>query len=412
MRAAAKKAARRRTPPRHRSTASRLELTILMPCLDEAETVGACVDKAKGFLRRRRVRGEVLVADNGSADGSQRIARAHGARVVEVARKGYGAALLGGIEAARGRYIVMGDADGSYDFSALERFLDELRAGNDLVMGNRFAGGIAPGAMPPLHRYLGNPLLSFLGRLLFGMPIRDILCGLRGFRISAVRALGLRTSGMEFAIESVVRSALAGLRIAQVPTTLAPDGRSRPPHLRTWRDGWRVLKFMLIFSPRWLFVAPGAALVVLGTLLAAALFYGPLRFTGNVVLDLNTFIVACLLIVVGFQILTFGALSHRYATVAGFSPPQRAAWRRPTTERLLAIAFVLAAVGLGMIGYAVETWASRNFGSLTDPFIPRTVVAGMALTLIGLQTFFAAFLFGILEIPLQAREPPGDIGGQ
>jgi glycosyltransferase involved in cell wall biosynthesis len=236
-----------------------MELTILMPCLNEAETIGVCIDKALGFLRRAGVEGEVLVADNGSRDGSQAIAESRGARVVPVSERGYGAALRGGIAAARGRYIIMGDADNSYDFSRLEGFLDALRNGADLVMGNRFAGGIERGAMPLLHHWLGNPLLSFIGRLFFKIPIHDFHCGLRGFNTQTMRELDLRTSGMEFASEMVVRAALEKLRVMEVPTTLAPDGRSRPPHLRTWRDGWRHLKFLLIYSPRWLFLYPACS---------------------------------------------------------------------------------------------------------------------------------------------------------
>ena len=242
------------------------ELTVLMPCLNEVETLAACIGKALAYLRTQRVAGEVLLADNGSDDGSQAIARELGARVVDVPTKGYGAALLGGIAQARGRFVIMGDADDSYDFSQLDGFLARLRDGADLVIGNRFAGGIAPGAMPPLHRYLGNPVLSLIGRLFFGVGVGDFHCGLRGFRTDRVRALDLRTTGMEFASEMVVRSAVAGLRIDEVPCRLAPDGRSRKPHLKTWRDGWRHLKFLLIFSPRWLFLLPGGALTILGAL--------------------------------------------------------------------------------------------------------------------------------------------------
>lgn len=234
-----------------------LELTILMPCLNEAETLAVCIRKAKEYLELSGVAGEVLIADNGSTDGSQEIARAGGARVVAVASRGYGAALLGGIDAAHGKYIIMGDADDSYDFTALQPFVDGLRKGADIVMGNRFKGGIAPGAMPMLHRYLGNPVLSGIGRLFFRIPIKDFHCGLRGFSRERIRELNLRTTGMEFASEMLVRAALAGYTVEEVPTTLKPDGRSRPPHLRTWRDGWRHLSFLLMYSPRWLFLYPG-----------------------------------------------------------------------------------------------------------------------------------------------------------
>src|ERR1017187_9439324 len=254
-----------------------VEVTVLMPCLDEAETVATCVDKAVAFLVDHDIDGEVVVADNGSTDGSQQAAEAAGARVVSIPERGYGSALLGGIRAARGKYVIMGDADDSYDFTALMPFLDRLRAGADLVMGNRFQGGIAPGAMPALHRYLGNPVLSFTGRLFFRSKIGDFHCGLRGFRRDSVLALGLQASGMEFASEMVVKATLAGQRVEEVPTTLSPDGRSRPPHLRSWRDGWRHLRFLLLFSPRWLFLIPGAALFALGLVIGVAVTLAPLR---------------------------------------------------------------------------------------------------------------------------------------
>ncbi len=239
------------------------ELTILMPCLNEAETLATCIDKAMLFLKRSGVSGEVLIADNGSSDGSPEIAGRHGARVVQVKEKGYGAALLGGIQAARGTYVIMADADDSYDFAHLDGFVAKLRQGCELVMGNRFLGGIKPGAMPPLHRYLGNPVLTGIGRLFFKSPSGDFHCGLRGFSKQAIDRLELQTTGMEFASEMVVKATLHGLRIAEVPTTLSPDGRSRPPHLRSWRDGWRHLRFLLIFSPRWLFLYPGLCMISL-----------------------------------------------------------------------------------------------------------------------------------------------------
>src|SRR5215472_16998517 len=272
--------------------AGQLELTILMPCLNEAETVAICVQKAMSFLLLNGVNGEVIVADNGSTDGSQELAGAAGARVVKVPERGYGSALLGGIQAARGRYIIMGDADDSYDLTALMPFLDRLRAGADLVMGNRFRGGIAPGAMPALHRYLGNPVLSFIGRLFFRAKLGDFHCGLRGFRRDSVLSLGLQTSGMEFASEMVVRATLAGQHVEEVPTTLSPDGRSRPPHLRSWRDGWRHLRFLLLFSPRWLFLIPGIALLALGLVVGAAVLPAPLA-VGGITYDVNTLAVAC-----------------------------------------------------------------------------------------------------------------------
>ena len=380
------------------------EPTTLMPCLNEAETLAVCIEKAQGFLARAGVAGEVLVADNGSADGSQEIARRLGAQVVEVAERGYGAALLGGIAAARGRYVVMGDADDSYDFAALDPLLERLRAGAGLVMGNRFRGGIAPGAMPPLHRWVGNPVLSFLGRLFFRIPVGDFHCGLRGFHAETIRALGLTTTGMEFASEMVVRAALAKVRIEEAPTTLRPDGRSRPPHLRTWRDGWRHLKFLLMYSPRWLFLYPGGLLAGLGVLLAAALFPGPV-WMGAVEMDLNTFVAACLMIVAGVQLVTFGVLSRAYAALTGFLPKTRASGAvlsRLNTESMALLGAGLGVAGLASFGYALSVWLSVHLGALTSPLIPRLVMGGLALAVVGLQTFFAAFLLGVLTIP-QAR---------
>ena len=280
--------------PAEALAADQLELTILMPCLNEAETILGCIEKAKSFLTRTGIAGEVLVADNGSSDGAAALARQAGARVIAVAERGYGAALRAGIAAARGCFVIIGDADGSYDFANLDAFIAKLRDGCDLVMGNRFAGGIAPRAMPLLHRYVGNPLLSLIGRLICGARIGDFHCGLRGLRREAILALDLRTAGMEFASEMVVRAALAGLAVAQVPTTLAADGRSRPPHLRTWHDGWRHLRFLLMVSPRWLFLYPGLALVTFGSIGTALLFLGPVRITARFGLGEHTFLVAAI----------------------------------------------------------------------------------------------------------------------
>ena len=264
-----------------------MELSIVMPCLNEAETLATCIDKARGFLDRHGIAGEIVIADNGSTDGSQEIAVSRGARVVNVPSKGYGSALMGGIAAARGRYVIMGDADDSYDFTDLMPFVERLRAGDELVMGNRFLGGIEPGAMPPLHKYLGNPVLTWIGRLFFGSPSGDFHCGLRGFDRQAILSLDLQTTGMEFASEMVVRATLQGLRIDEVPTTLSKDGRSRPPHLRSWRDGWRHLRFLLMYSPRWLFLYPGLFLMIVGLLAGAWLLPGPRRI-GGVELDIQT----------------------------------------------------------------------------------------------------------------------------
>lgn len=398
----------------HTNSATQLELTVLMPCLDEAETLAICIRKARAFLDRTGISGEVLVADNGSTDGSREIAVAEGARVVAVARKGYGAALLGGIADARGRFIVMGDADDSYDFSRLESFVARLRAGADLVMGNRFRGGIEAGAMPPLHRYLGNPVLSFIGRLFFHINAGDFHCGLRAFNAESIRKLDLQTTGMEFASEMLVRSSLAGLRIEEVPTTLKPDGRSRPPHLRTWRDGWRHLKFLLIYNPRWLFFIPGAALAGLGLLFAALLVFGPLRVVDNLSLDLNTFVAACFMIVAGVQLITFGVISRRYAEITGILPGNRRSdWlaRTITTDRLAANAAICFAAGAMFFGYAVYRWAGLGFGPLNDSEIPRIVVLGLSLVVISVQAFFSAFLLGVLEVPVKRLRPESQPAG-
>ncbi len=308
-----------------------VELTILMPCLNEAQTLGVCIAKAQAFLERERICGEVLIADNGSTDGSIQIAEAGGARVVHVSQRGYGAALLGGIEAARGEYIIMGDADDSYDFENLDGFVENLRAGDDLVVGNRFEGGIDKGAMPALHYYLGNPVLSLIGRTLYRIPVGDFHCGLRGFRRDSIRKLQLQTSGMEFASEMVVRSGLDGLRISEVATTLRRDGRGRPPHLRTWRDGWRHLKFLLMYSPRWLYLVPGLILLLTGMLLALALAGGPVTIANAVTLDLNSFIAGCVMAVVGHQMISFGLIARYYASITGMLPA------RMQSDRILAL---------------------------------------------------------------------------
>lgn len=382
---------------------SEVELTILMPCLNEAETIGVCITKANEFLARSGISGEVLIADNGSTDGSIAIAQGLGARVVPVPTRGYGAALSGGIAAARGTYTIMGDADDSYDFRNLDSFLAELRTGQDLVMGNRFLGGIEPRAMPMLHRYLGNPVLSFLGRLFFSIPVGDFHCGLRGFRTSAIRELALKTAGMEFASEMVVRSALARLRIAEVPTTLKEDGRSRMPHLRTWRDGWRHLKFLLMYSPKWLFFYPGFLLTGFGALLSSILMFGPVR-VGSLVLDLNSFLTTCLLTIIGVQLITFGALARYYATVTGMLPAGPRSDRIVAlckTDRVALVALVLVVVGGLLFGASLIEWARVDFGTLVNPLVPRLVAAGLSIMTIGVQTGFAGFLFGIFDIAKQ-----------
>ena len=370
-----------------------------MPCLNEAATVGRCVEKARGFLQRARIEGEVLVADNGSSDGSQALAAQAGARVIEVAQRGYGAALNAGIAAAHGRYIIMGDADDSYDFSRLEAFVEKLRAGYPLVMGNRFKGGIQPGAMPPLHRYLGNPVLSFIGRLFFRSRVGDFHCGLRGFERDAVRTLELKTTGMEFASELVVKAALAGWRIAEVPTELHPDGRGRPPHLRSWRDGWRHLRFLLIFSPRWLFLYPGLALLAFGTALTSALYFSPLTFLGAG-LDIHSMLYASAGALLGLQLCLFALFARVSAQNAGLLP------RRPSVDRLLraltlerGLLFGLGAALCGFLWSAAAFWQWREtgFGALDPRAMMRDTIPATALMIGGMEIMLASFLLSLLK---------------
>ncbi len=375
-----------------------LELTILMPCLNEAETLATCIRKARGYLERSGVAGEVLIADNGSTDGSQAIAEAEGARVVPVPRKGYGAALIGGIAAARGRFVIMGDADDSYDFSSLQPFVDGLRAGADIVMGNRFRGGIAPGAMPVLHKYLGNPVLSFLGRLFFGLKAKDFHCGLRGFDRERMMALGCRTEGMEFASEMLVRASFAGYRIEEVPTTLKPDGRSRPPHLRTWRDGWRHLRFLLIHTPQWLFLYPGALFLALGLVGVALLSGGQVR-VGGVGLSIHTFLVLCQFVVIGVQLMAFAVMSQLYASHTGLFPvsdKRRAQLSLFSLENMLIAGGALLLAGFGGSLYCVWLWAGKGFGDLQYASLARVLMLSLTGLVVGVQLVFTAFLSAII----------------
>ena len=375
------------------------ELTILMPCLNEAATVAGCVGKARDFLRRAGIEGEVLVADNGSSDGSAERAAAAGARVVGVAERGYGAALRAGVEAAKGRYVIMGDADDSYDFSRLELFLGKLREGYPLVMGNRFKGGIRPGAMPRLHRYLGNPVLSFIGRLLFRTRVRDFHCGLRGFDRNAVRGLGLRTTGMEFASELVVKAALAGWRIAEVPTVLHPDGRGRPPHLRSWRDGWRHLRFLLLFSPRWLFLYPGLALLLSGVALATAIYFATLRFLG-VGLDIHSMLYASAAALLGMQLCLFALFARVSAQNAGLLPRRPAfdrLLRALTLERGLLLGLALLAAGFVWSAVAFWQWRETGFGALDPRVVMRETSPATTLMICGMEVMLASFLLSLLN---------------
>ncbi|HEX3370970.1 MAG TPA: glycosyltransferase family 2 protein [Candidatus Acidoferrales bacterium] len=375
-----------------------VELSVVMPCLDEAATVGICVKKAMEALSRHGIRGEVIVADNGSTDGSQQIAREMGARVVPVERRGYGSALQSGIAAAHGKFVLMGDADDTYDFSQLNEFVAKLNEGYDLVMGNRFKGKILPGAMPPLHRYLGNPVLTGLGRLFFKSPVGDFHCGLRAFRRDAIELLGLRTFGMEFASEMIVKAAAFGLRVTEIPTTLAPDRRDRAPHLRTWRDGWRHLRFLLLYSPRWLFLYPGFALFALGIAVSAFLLPGPLRI-GNVVFDVHTLLFAAMAILIGFQSVVFAAFTKIFAVSAGLLPEDprlTRAFRFITLEvgLILGILLILAGAGAWILG--LEYWRIREFGALDPEKTLRIVIPGVVCFTLGFQVVLSSFFLSVL----------------
>jgi glycosyltransferase involved in cell wall biosynthesis len=381
------------------------ELSIVMPCLDEAETLGICIEKAQAAFAEHGIAGEVVVADNGSSDGSQEIATRLGARVVPIEQRGYGSALMGGIAAARGRFVIMGDADDSYDFSALMPFLTRLREGYDLVMGNRFKGGIAPGAMPPLHRYLGNPVLTGIGRLFFSSPCGDFHCGLRGFRKQAITQLGLQTTGMEFASEMVVKATLLGLRITEVPATLSPDGRSREPHLRSWRDGWRHLRFLLLYSPRWLFLVPGAVLMLAGLLLGLWILPGA-KTVGGVTFDVNTLLYAAATIFIGFQSVIFAVFTKIYAINEGLLPEDprlNRLFRYVSLETGLLVGGLLVLVGLAASVYAVSDWRAQSFGELDPQQTLRVIIpATLALTL-GFQTMLSSFFLSVLGLGRRRR---------
>jgi Glycosyl transferase family 2 len=377
-----------------------VELSVVMPCLNEAETLGACIAKIQSAFVAANIAGEIIVADNGSTDGSQSIAENAGARLVTVARKGYGSALMGGIAVARGKYIVMGDADGSYEFGDIPRFLEQLRAGHDLVMGNRFWGGIQPGAMSPLHRYLGNPVLTEIGKLFFKSPCGDFHCGLRGFTKAAYMRMGLRTTGMEFASEMVVKATLFRMPICEVATPLMPDGRTRAPHLRTWRDGWRHLRFLLLYSPRWLFLYPGFALMLIGLLVGAWLLPAP-RQLGHAVLDVHTLLYAAVAVLLGFQAIAFAVFTKIFAIMEGLHPPETALnkmFRYVTLESGLLVGAALFVAGLGISIYAVHFWSVRSFGPLEISHTLRLVIpAALCLTL-GVQTIFSSFFLSILGL--------------
>jgi glycosyltransferase involved in cell wall biosynthesis len=382
-----------------------LELTVVIPCLNEALTIVGCVREALDALAASGIAGEVVVADNGSSDGSQDLATKAGARVVPVATKGYGNALRGGIAAARGQYILMGDADGSYDFGHLPRFVEQLRAGADLVMGNRFLGGIEPGAMPWKNRHIGNPVLSFVGRLFFRTGIGDFHCGLRAFSVDAYRRMDLRTTGMELASEIVIKSVLFGLKVTEVPTVLRKDGRDRPPHLRPWRDGWRHLRFMLLFSPRWLFWYPGILLMAAGGSLGAALLQGPLPL-GRVTLDVHTLLFAAVAVLIGFQAASFAVLSKFFAIRAGLRRSEAGFddwFRHVTLESGLVSGALLVAAGLGLSLWAVSIWGGHGFGPLPQPGETlRRVIPGALCLVLGSQMILTSFFLGVLRLDTRA----------
>ena len=373
-----------------------------MPCLNEVETLAACIAEAREAISKGGYIAEIIVADNGSTDGSQLVARELGAKVVDVQRKGYGSALIGGIDAAQGRFVVMGDADASYDFAAIAPLIAKLRDGYDLVVGNRFLGGIEPGAMPWSHRWLGNPVLSTINKMFFHAPVGDTHCGLRAFTKRAYDKMRLRATGMEFASEMVIKASLKGMRITEVPVVLRPDGRSRPPHLRTWRDGWRHLRFMLLFSPRWLFLYPGLALLVVGLGLSALLVAGPLR-VGGVRLDIHTMLVAGFLALLGYQLVLFAVFTKMFAIREGFHPPHPALQtllRYITLEVGLLAGALMALGGLVALVLAVTSWQSVGFGNLNPSTTMREVIPAVVLLSLGTQTIFASFFISILSIDL------------
>jgi hypothetical protein len=386
-------------------TAESLELSIVMPCLNEAATLERCIRKAHDFLQQHHVAGEVVVGDNGSTDGSPEIARRAGARVVPVAVRGYGAAVHTAATAAHGRFVIMGDADDSYDFSTVMPMLEKLRAGFDLVMGNRFAGGIAPGAMPWKNRLIGNPALSGLGRILFGVPVRDFHCGLRGFSKAGLERMDLQTDGMEYASEMVIKASLLGLRITEVPTTLSVDGRGRRPHLRPWRDGWRHLRLMLLFSPRWLFLYPGLFLMVFGSVIGLWLLPGP-RVIGGVELDVHTLLYCAMAILIGFQATCFAILANTYAIDQGLLGEESRIWsasRRVTLELGLAVGAGLVLLGLASSVAAVWNWGEQSFGHLDPRQVLRAVIpSALALTL-GCQVALSSFFLSILGLRATSR---------
>ena len=380
-----------------------VELSVVMPCLNEAETLATCIRKAQETLERHQISGEVIVADNGSTDDSQEIAAEAGARVVNVESKGYGSALRGGIRAARGRFVIMADADDSYDFGDIPAFLEKLRAGADLVMGNRFMGGIKEDAMPPLHRYLGNPVLTAIGRLFFHAPCGDFHCGMRAFRKTAYDRMRLRTSGMEFASEMVVKAALLKMNIAEVPTTLSPDGRSRAPHLRTWHDGWRHLRFLLLYSPRWLYLYPGLLLIAFGVAGSAWLLPGPQRI-GSIVFDVHTLLYALMSIMLGFQAIAFATFTKVFAISEGLLPEDprlKKVFKYVKLETGLVIGTALMLLGFAGSIFAVSDWRAQHFGALNASQMLRLVSPAVVALTLGFEIVLSSFFLSVLGMKRQ-----------
>ncbi|PSG86076.1 glycosyltransferase family 2 protein [Aurantibacter aestuarii] len=377
-----------------------LELSVVMPCLNEAETLAVCIKKAKGFFAKYDINGEVVIADNGSTDGSQDIAKSLNARVIHVEAKGYGNALKGGIEEARGTYVIMGDADDSYDFENLQAYVDKLREGYDLVMGNRFKGGIKKGAMPFLHKYLGNPVLSFLGRLFFKINIGDFHCGLRGFKKEAFYKMNLQTTGMEFASEMIVKSKLNNLSIAEVPTILSPDGRTRPPHLNTWRDGWRHLRFLLLYSPNWLFLIPGLILLIFGFLGSALLIIQPVELN-TITLDVHTLLYTATSIIIGFQFVLFYGLTKIYAVENNLLPKSnryQKLFKFLNLEKGLIIGGLFVILGIVLTVISVSLWQATNFSNLEPTKLLRYVIPAIISLQLGTQIVLFSLFFSILGL--------------